>query len=237
MKNNTIATVKIVAVLMLSASSLCAQESQMRLFKLSDVRLLESPFKQAQEVDLNYMLKMEPDRLLAPYLREAGLEPKAKSYPNWESSGLDGHTGGHYLTALAQMYASAGDLECKRRLDYMVDELARCQEKNGNGYVGGVPGGNAMWAQLKTGDLSDFNQKWVPWYNLHKLYAGLRDAYLLAGNARAKVVLIKLCDWADSEVAGLNTEQMQRMLWTEHGGMNEVFADAYAITGNKKYLV
>ena len=221
---------------MLSGSSLYGQQSKMRLFKLGNVRLLESPFKQAEQVDLNYILKMEPDRLLAPYLREAGLVPKAKSYSNWENSGLDGHTGGHYLTALAQMYASVGNMECKRRLDYMVNELARCQENNGNGYVGGVPGGNKMWAQVKTGDLSDFNKKWVPWYNLHKLYAGLRDAYLLGGNAKAKEVFIKLCDWADGEVAGLNTDQMQRMLNTEHGGVNEVFADAYAITGDKKYL-
>ena len=236
MKNHTIGTIKILAVLILSVSSLYAQQAKMQLFNLSDVRLLESPFKQAEQVDLNYILKMEPDRLLAPYLREAGLKPKAKSYANWENSGLDGHTGGHYLTALAQMYASAGNMECKRRLDYMVNELARCQENNRNGYVGGVPGGNKMWALVKTGDLSDFNKKWVPWYNLHKLYAGLRDAYLLGGNVKAKVVFIKLCDWAGDEVAGLGTEQMQRMLGTEHGGMNEVLADAYAITGDKKYL-
>lgn len=236
MKNHTIGTIKILAVLILSVSSLYAQQAKMQLFNLSDVRLLESPFKQAEQVDLNYILKMEPNRLLAPYLREAGLKPKAKSYTNWENSGLDGHTGGHYLTALAQMYASAGNMECKRRLDYMVNELARCQENNRNGYVGGVPGGNKMWALVKTGNLSDFNKKWVPWYNLHKLYAGLRDAYLLGGNVKAKVVFIKLCDWAGDEVAGLGTEQMQRMLGTEHGGMNEVLADAYAMTGDKKYL-
>ncbi len=236
MKNNTKGTVVILVVLMLSVSSLYAQQGKMRLFNLSDVRLLESPFKQAEQVDLNYILKMEPDRLLAPYLREAGLVPKAQSYTNWESSGLDGHTGGHYLTALAQMYASAGSMECKRRLDYMVNELARCQENNGNGYVGGVPGGNKMWAQVKNGDFSDFDKKWVPWYNLHKLYAGLRDAYLLAGSTKAKAVFISLSDWANNEVAGMNTNQMQHMLGTEHGGMNEVFADAYAITGNSKYL-
>ncbi|NOW96405.1 glycoside hydrolase family 127 protein [Mucilaginibacter sp. SG564] len=228
--------INIFSLLILTGSSLYAQQNHMQLFNLSDVRLLESPFKQAEQVDLDYILKIEPDRLLAPYLREAGLVPKAQSYGNWENSGLDGHTGGHYLTALAQMYASAGNIECKRRLDYMVDELARCQEKNGNGYVGGVPGGNKMWAEVKTGGLSDFNKKWVPWYNLHKTYAGLRDAYLLGGNVKAKLVFIKLCDWADEEVAGLNTEQMQRMLATEHGGMNEVIADAYAITGDKKYL-
>ena len=82
------------------------QSNKMLLFKLSDVRLLQSPFLSAEQTDLAYMLKLEPDRLLAPFLREAGLQPKAKSYGNWESTGLDGHTGGHYLTALAQMYAA-----------------------------------------------------------------------------------------------------------------------------------
>lgn len=210
---------------------------QMQLFPLADVRLSNSAFLSAEQTDLAYILKLDPDRLLHPFLREAGLKPKAASYGNWENTGLDGHTAGHYLTALAQMYAANGNAECKRRLDYMVSELARCQTKNGNGYVGGVPDGNRMWALVKKGDFSEFNRKWVPWYNLHKLYAGLRDSYLLAGNQQAKAIFIKLTDWADDELSGLSTEQVQRMLDAEHGGMNEVIADAAAITGNPKYLV
>jgi DUF1680 family protein len=213
-----------------------AQEPSMEPFKLSQVRLLESPFLQAENVTLQYMLKLEPNRLLAPFLREAGLTPKAESYGNWENTGLDGHTGGHYLTALAQMYAATGNQECKRRLDYMVSELARCQANSTDGYVGGVPGGKKMWAKFKQGDFSDFNKKWVPWYNLHKLYAGLRDGYLLTGNQQAKYVFLKLTDWAMNELSGLSEEQVQRMLGTEHGGMNEVCADAAVISGQKKYL-
>lgn len=236
MRRNIIEIIKLSVILLLPASFLHAQQSNMQLFKLNDVRLSESLFKQAEQVDIAYMLKIKPDRLLAPFLREAGLKPKDKNYGNWENSGLDGHTAGHYLTALAQIYAAEGNLTFKHRMDYMVDELARCQAYNKTGYVGGVPGGNAMWTRLKTGDFDDFNKKWVPWYNLHKLYAGLRDAYLLGGNEKAKDVFIKLCDWADAEVSGLSDSQMQRMLGTEHGGMNEVIADAYALTGNKKYL-
>lgn len=212
-----------------------AQSNAMQLFKLSEVSLLESPFKAAEQTDLKYMLQLEPDKLLAPFLREAGLRPKAESYGNWESAGLDGHTAGHYLSALAQMYASTGNAECKKRLDYMVGELARCQQKNNDGYVGGVPGGNRMWLLVKTGDFSEYNKKWVPWYNLHKLFAGLRDCYLLAGNKQAKDVFIKLTDWAYNELEGLSTEQVQQMLAAEHGGMNEVCADAAAITGDNKY--
>jgi DUF1680 family protein len=212
-----------------------AQSNAMQLFTLSEVRLLESPFKEAEQTDLKYMLQLEPDRLLAPFLREAGLSPKAASYGNWESDGLDGHTAGHYLSALALMYASTGNAECKKRLDYMVSELARCQQKNTDGYVGGVPGGNNMWALVKTGDFSVYNKKWVPWYNVHKLFAGLRDGYLLAGNKQAKDVFIKLTDWAYNVLEGLSTEQIQQMLAAEHGGMNEVCADAAAITGDNKY--
>lgn len=205
-------------------------------FPLNEVRLLESPFLQAETADLKYMMQLDPDRLLAPYLREAGLPAKAESYGNWESMGLDGHTAGHYLTALAQMYASLGDKECKERLDYMISELARCQEHAKNGYIGGVPGGQKMWALLKTGDFSLFYKKWVPWYNLHKLFAGLRDAFEIGNNQQAKTVLIKLSDWAVDLLSGLSDMQMQKMLQTEYGGMNAVFADVYAITRNPVYL-
>ncbi|MDP9079919.1 MAG: glycoside hydrolase family 127 protein [Bacteroidota bacterium] len=213
-----------------------AQTDKIRTFKLSQVRLLESPFLSAEQTDLDYMLRLEPDRLLAPFLREAGLKPKAQSYGNWENTGLDGHTAGHYLTALAQMYAATGSAECKRRLDYMVSELGRCQVNNGNGYIGGIPGGLHMWALFKLGDFSEFNKKWVPWYNLHKLFAGLRDCYLLEGNQQARQEFLKLADWTANETNGLSDTQMQTMLNMEQGGMDEVLADAYAFTGNLKYL-
>lgn len=118
--------------------------AQMKLFDLSEVKLKEGPFKKAQDVDLKYILALDPDRLLAPYLLESGLPPKADRYGNWESIGLDGHIGGHYLSALAMMYASTGNKGLKDRLDYMLSELARCQAKNGNGYVGGIPQGKVF---------------------------------------------------------------------------------------------
>ena len=219
-----------------SFTTVLGQQSKMQPFKLNQVQLLKSPFLSAEQTDLNYMLKLIPDRLLAPFLREAGLKPKAQSYGNWENTGLDGHTGGHYLTALAQMYSATGSAECKKRMDYMVSEVGRCQDNNKNGYVGGVPGGMHMWAQVKGGDFSEFNKKWVPWYNLHKLFAGLRDCYLLAGSEPAKKEFLRLSDWANDEISTLSDKQMQSMLKMEHGGMDEVLADAYALTGDKKYL-
>jgi len=210
-------------------------------FALRDVTLLEGPFKKAQEIDRKYILAHDPNRLLAPFLQEAGLTPRASFYPDWESGGLGGHTGGHYLTALAQMVANTGEPEMSRRLDFMISELARCQEKNGNGYIGGVPNGRELWQEMAAGDIRaenfNLNGRWVPLYNLHKLWAGLRDAYQIAGIVQAKEMLVKLTDWWIGVVGNLSDEQIQSMLSSEHGGLNEVFADVYAITGDEKYLI
>lgn len=215
-------------------------KAPVRLFPLSAVRLTASPFLEAQQTDLRYIMALNPDRLLAPFLREAGLTPKEASYGNWESTGLDGHMGGHYLTALSLMAASTGDGEVLKRLNYFVAELKRCQASNGDGYIGGVPGGAAAWRDIAQGKLQadgfSVNGKWVPWYNLHKLYAGLRDAYVYTGNEDARAMLIALCDWTVGLISHLSDEQMQNMLRCEHGGMNEVLADVSEMTGQKKYM-
>lgn len=221
---------------------ICIQSSfaQMQPFKLQEVRLTDGVFKKAQDVDLKYILDLNPDKLLAPYLIDVGLPLKAQRYGNWESTGLDGHIGGHYLSALAMMYASTGNKELKNRLDYMVNELALCQAKNGNGYVGGIPNGKVFWERIHKGDIDGstfgLNNTWVPIYNIHKLFAGLRDAYEIGGNNQAKQVLIGLGDWFIELIQPLSTEQIQQVLNTEHGGINETFADLYIITKDKKYL-
>jgi DUF1680 family protein len=175
---------------------------------------------------------------LAPFRREAGLEPRKPAYGNWESGGLDGHTAGHYLSALAQMIAAGQDAdgEFRRRLDYMVDELAICQNASGDGYAGSIPGSRAFWAAIASGDTGRIRSRWAPWYTLHKTFAGLRDAHTLVGNPKAKEVLVKFGDWVGTLIGGLSEQQMQQMLSNEFGGMNEVLADIYAITGEEKYL-
>ncbi|WP_307164074.1 MULTISPECIES: glycoside hydrolase family 127 protein [unclassified Massilia] len=231
-----------IAALLLVFGAVSAQAAD--LFPLRDVRLGPSPFLEAQATDLHYLMAMEPDRLLAPFLREAGLAPKQPSYGNWESTGLDGHMGGHYLSALALMYASTGDAEVKRQLDYFVAELKRAQQANNEGemrgYLGGIPGGRAAWREVAAGKLHadnfSVNGKWVPWYNLHKIYAGLRDAWRYGGNEDARAMLVELSDWALRLTAKLGDEQMQTMLKSEHGGMNEVLADVYQMTGDARYL-
>ena len=217
-----------------------ALPQKIKTFPVSEVRLTTGVFKNAESLDKCYLLGLNPDRLLAPYMKEAGLLPKAENYPNWENTGLDGHIGGHYLSALSYMYASTGDAEIKARLDYFLSEMKRCQDASGNGYLCGVPGGKAIWKEIKDGKINanpfGLNNRWVPLYNIHKTYAGLRDAYVVAGQEDAKDMLIALTDWMMELVSGLNDEQIQDMLRSEHGGLNEIFADVYGITGDEKYL-
>ena len=209
-------------------------------FPLGDVTLLEGPLKHARDLNIKTLLKYDCDRLLAPYRKEAGLEPKAKTYPNWD--GLDGHVGGHYLTAMA-INAATGDEECRRRMEYMISEIAECAAANrknhpewGIGYMGGMPNSANIWSGFKNGDFRVYSGSWAPFYNLHKMYAGLRDAWVYCGNEQAKNLFLEFCDWAVNITSKLTDQQMEQMLGNEHGGMNEVIADAYAITGEKKYL-
>ena len=205
-------------------------------FDLADVTLLPSPFQAAMKRDTAYLLSLDPDRLLHNFRTEAGLTPKAPIYGGWEDSGVAGHILGHYLSALSMQYRATHNPRIKARVDYIVGELAVCQEKNGHGYVSAIPGGKAMFADVAAGRGDGVHRGWVPWYTMHKLLAGLRDAYLYADNAQAKDVLVRLSDWTVDTTRNLSDEQWQVMLEQEHGGMNEVLADVYALTGEPKYL-
>ncbi len=210
-------------------------------YDLRQVTLLDGPFKAAQEVNVETLLKYDVDRLLAPFLKEAGLKPKGESFENW--IGLDGHVGGHYLSALAISYASTGNRRLRERMDYMLSELKCCQRQfdgtENDGYVGGVPNGlEACFNQIRRGNPAIVwdAANWVPWYNLHKTYAGLRDAWMYGGSEEAKDMFLRLCDWGLGVIAPLSDEQMEQMLGNEYGGMDEMYADAYDITGEAKYL-
>ncbi|MFA6947087.1 MAG: beta-L-arabinofuranosidase domain-containing protein, partial [Pedobacter sp.] len=210
-------------------------------FPLRHVTLLDGPFKHARDLNIQTLLKYDVDRLLVPYRKEAGLLAKASSYPNWE--GLDGHIGGHYLSAMAMNYAATNNAECKKRMDYMISELKACQEASeiynsdwGKGYIGGVPKSKVVWSTMQKGDFAAYRSTWAPWYNLHKLYAGLRDSWIYAENIDARIIFLKFCDWGINITSSLTDAQMQSMLDSEQGGMNEIFADAYQISGDEKYL-
>ncbi|WP_421798275.1 beta-L-arabinofuranosidase domain-containing protein [Haliscomenobacter sp.] len=227
-----------------SLLGICSTNAQERLysnsFSLAEVSLLEGPFKHARDLNIQTLLQYDVDRMLNPYRKEAGLPEKAASYSNWD--GLDGHVGGHYLSAMA-INAATGNAECKKRMEYLLSELKACQEAQalnhpswGIGYLGGVPKSAEIWSTFKNGDFKALRAAWVPWYNVHKMYSGLRDAWLYTGDATAKTLFLNFCDWGIAITANLSEAQMQSMLDIEHGGMNEIFADAYQMTRDEKYL-
>ncbi|KQT01065.1 beta-L-arabinofuranosidase domain-containing protein [Cellulomonas sp. Leaf395] len=212
----------------------------MHAFPLADVRLQEGPFKDAQEADVRYVLALDPDRLCAPYLREAGLESPAPGYGNWEGDGMGGHIGGHYLSACSQLWAATGDDRLRERIEHVLDVLERCQDAIGTGFVGGVPGGAALGEELAAGvldaDTFSLNGRWVPLYNLHKTIAGLLDAATIGSSDRALKMATSWADWWLSVSRRLSDEAFEEMLHTEFGGMTEAFAALADVTGRPEYL-
>lgn len=220
---------------------------KVRPLPLNAVRLTGGPLKHAQELDAEYLLQLEPDRMLAYLRQRAGLEPKAKPYGGWDGAGrqLTGHIAGHYLSAVSLMWAATGDARFKERADYIVSELKAIQDAQGDGYLGALLDGQGADGKLRFQELCkgvirsggfDLNGLWSPWYVEHKIFAGLRDAYRYTGNNASLDVEVKFAGWVESIVSKLDDEQTQKMLATEFGGMNEVTADLYADTGDPRWL-
>ena len=210
-------------------------------FNLNEVRLLEgSPFKNAMDKDAAYLLTIDNDRLLHRFHLNAGLPTKGEVYGGWESEGLSGHTLGHYLSACAMMYASTGDDRYKQKVNYLVDELALCQAARKSGYVGAIPREDSIFWKLQHGIIKtsgfDMNGGWSPWYTVHKVMAGLTDAYLYCDNAKALKVVTGMADWTENILRDLNDDQLEQMRKCEYGGMNDVLVHLYELTANKKYL-
>jgi DUF1680 family protein len=206
-------------------------------FSLEDVRLLDGPFKDAMVRDGKYLLELEPDRLLHMFRVTAGLPSTAQPYgqPSWEApeTELRGHTTGHYLSALAIMYASTGDRRFKDRADLMVTELDRVQQ--------------AEAATFHAGYLSAFPEEffdrvdkrvnvWAPYYTIHKIMAGLFDVSQLCHNALALDMLKKQAGWVRFRVDRLSHDEQQAALQTEFGGMGEVLANLAGVTGDPEWL-
>ena len=205
-------------------------------FDLADVRLGPGPFRDAMERDKSYLLRLDPDRLLHTFRLNVGLPSTAQPYGGWEAPTVElrGHTLGHYLTACALMYRSTGDPELKRRIDYIVGELARCQAASPK--AGYHEGYLSAYPESFIDRVEKRQPVWAPWYTLHKIYAGLLDVYRLAGNAQALEVLTRAADWIAFRVDQLTPEQMEASLQMEFGGMNDVLASLYATTGNARHL-
>ena len=212
-------------------------DPKVHYFGLDRVRLGAGPFLAAQTLDADYLLKLEPDRMLANFRKNAGLEAKAPVYGGWESVEpwiwirCHGHTLGHYLGAAACMYQSTGDERFAQRVDYLVAELAECQAKSG-GWLTAFPDGVAPLLDSLAG--KEFAG--VPWYTTHKVMAGLRDAHRYRGSKQALEVWVTFSDWVIDAAQDVPAERFQKMLDREHGGMNEVFADLFEITRDRQYF-
>ncbi len=205
-------------------------------FNLEDVRLLDGPFREAMLRDKKYLLSLDADRLLHMFRVTAGLPSSAEPYGGWEApkGELRGHSMGHYLSACALMYASTSDAKLKTRVDYIVSELAKCQEAiPAQGYNKGFL---SAYPESFFDRVDACKPVWAPYYTLHKILAGLLDAHEHCGNPQALDVLVKMADWLKLRIARLSYEQQQNALKNEHGGINEAFANLYAITGNPDHL-
>lgn len=213
-----------------------------RPLPLTAVRLTGGPLKHAQDLDAKYLLELEPDRMLAYFRERAGLARRAEPYGGWDGDGrnLTGHICGHYLSAASLMFAATGDNRYKQRVDYLVGELETVQDAHGDGYLCALEGGRDCFGRLARGEIRtasfDLNGEWAPWYTMHKVYAGLRDAYRFTGNRAALDVEMALAAWAEDVLSGLSDDQLQHMMNTEFGGMNEVMVDLYADTGDERWL-
>ncbi|MBS1002239.1 glycoside hydrolase family 127 protein [Acetobacter persici] len=216
---------------------------------LQDVRLLPSPWLDAVERNRTYLLSLSADRLLHNFRTQAGLPARGAVYGGWENDTIAGHTLGHYLSALALMYAQTGDAECRNRVAYIVQELALVQTKWGDGYVAGftrkgkdgkITGGKIIFSEIENGDIRsggfDLNGAWSPLYNIHKTFAGLFDAQTYCQNTDALAVAVRLGGFFEVFYSKLTDAQLQKVLTCEYGGLNESFAELAARTGDAKWL-
>jgi uncharacterized protein len=200
-------------------------------FDPEDVRLLDGPFKHAMELDQDYLLSLDVDRLLRNFRVNAGIPTSAKPLGGWEDPKceLRGHFVGHYLSACALMYASLGDPRLKAKGDAVVAGLAECQAKLSGGYLSAFPESYIDRVEKR-------QPVWAPYYTLHKILAGLLDMYVDCHNRQALAVAKRFGDWMVARNSRLTDAQMQAMLNTEQGGINEALANLYGLTGDKKYL-
>ena len=201
-----------------------------RPFPMAQVRLHSGPLKDMQERDRVYLYMLPNDRLLHSFRITAGKPSSAQPLGGWEAPDceLRGHlAGGHYLSACALMYASTGDESLRLKAEQLVQGLAECQQHNG--YLGAYP--ESFYQRLKYHD-----HVWAPFYTYHKIMAGHLDMYVHCGSEAALQTATRMADWAIEWVKPLSDEEWARIQMVEHGGMNEVMFNLYAITGEKKYL-
>lgn len=202
-------------------------------FPITQVRLRPGAFQDAMEINRRYLHSLPSDRLLHTFRVTAGIPSSAEPLGGWEEPKceLRGHfVGGHFLSACALSYSSTGDEELKFKGNAMVAELAKCQKAlNADGYLGAYP--TELYDRLR-----ERKKVWAPFYTYHKIVAGHLDMYLHCGNEQALATAESMADWVGKYLKPINDEQWAQMQMVEHGGMNEVLFNLYAVTGKEQYL-
>ncbi len=209
-------------------------------FNIGEVKLLDGPFKESQDAEAKYLLSLDLDRLLSPFLTESGLTPKATAYPGWETRSLPGVALSFYLSGASRLYKLTGDEIYEKNLKYLLSGLSECQAKN-DGYLLGSRTGKQVFKKLETDGYYPEFSNWgeghgEPYYVLEKLFSGLIDAYRICNNQDALRIATNLADWLEKHMSHITDTELQQIMDEEYGGMNWVLSDMYVITGNEKYL-
>lgn len=216
-------------------------------FDATRVRLLPgSPFHDRQELHRRgYLAAFDCDKLLFHYRALAGLPQPAGvqgGYDGWDSGFIRGHLVGHYLSAASRMAAATGDETFRRRADYVVEELGKCQDAlNLDGYLAAFPVGAFDHLEGKPADAGGIV---VPYYTVHKIMAGLLDAHRYVGNPRALQIAERMADYFEKRLFALDAAQLEKALRTdvsrnpatEFGAIGDVLAELSRVTGNRKHL-
>lgn len=238
------------------------------------------------------LLNTKPDSFLYMFRNAFGeTQPAgATALGGWDTqtTKLRGHATGHYLSALAQAYASASydpniQANLKQKMDYMVDTLYDLSQKSGKPAVEGGPynasAKTVPYGPGKSGYDSDFSvsgvrtdywnwgegfisayapdqfimlengatygssnaQIWAPYYTLHKILTGLVDCYELGGEEKALTVAKGMGLWVYNRIKDIPDSQFlsmwDRYIAGEYGGMNEIMAKLYQLSGDDRYLI
>ena len=228
-----------------------AIEKKWTSFNLSNVRLSDgSYFRKMQDQHLDYLLSLDPERLLNNVLRGGDIPTSAGNYGGWQGDSGNGFS--NYMAGCAMMYASTGDERLLERVKWMIDQIADCQERenlDGFFYFGrskGAASYNVLMAATDDGVYPNNNGEdfytnsamaGMAFYQLHRIFYGIRDVYYYTQYEKAKTVFIKCMEWACKWTDLISDDaRLQIALEAEHGGMTELFIDAYALTGNKRFL-
>ncbi len=205
----------------------CKIQKQVRDFPYGTVKIKDQYKSHAFDLELSYLYSLDPDKLMVGFLETSGLVPEKERYHGWEETEIQGHTLGHYMTAVAQAYGYTGNQELLERLTYIITALEKCQREDGFLFA----------SQEEIFDrVENKRPAWVPWYTMHKILSGLISVYRYTGDETAKKVASDLGGWIYRRCISWTEETKKQVLAVEYGGMNDCLYDLYAITEDDRFI-